>query len=148
MTRTKKHIARAAAALSATAALSLVVVGTASAGYLNGCNVPQSTLYAAADMAQGFGSAYCAGNVSQMEVEVDLYEYWITAPVGWHLEATTTAGPTSVGSGKTLKAPPATATCNTTQSRDWKVITTGYGDIGGTWYTDQDQVEENLDCRN
>lgn len=148
MTKTKKRITRVAAVLSATAASSLVATATASAGYLNGCNVPQSTLYAAAGLAQGFGSAYCAGNVSQMEVEVDLYEYWVNPPVGWHLEATTTAGPTSVGSGRTLKAPPATATCNSTLSRNWKVITTGYGDIGGTWYSDQNQVEETLDCRN
>jgi hypothetical protein len=82
-----------------------------------------------------------------MEVEVSLYEYWISDS-RWHFEATTTAGPVSVGTGRTLKAPPATKPCLTTEHRDWKVIATGYGDINGTWYTDQQSTQETLDCRN
>jgi hypothetical protein len=146
MRRTKVLLARGSAALVATAGVLLIASGAANASYLDGCQVPQVTLYAAAGLAQGFGSAYCASNVSSMEVEVDLYEYWISTS-SWHLEDASTAGPVSVGSGRNLIAPAATAGCNTTDQRDWKVIATGYGTINGVLWSDQKSTEETLDCR-
>lgn len=146
VTHVAKRVGRIGGPLVAVLSTMAMMTGVAHAGYLNGCTVPGANLYAAAGLAQGFGSVYCASNVSSMEVEVDLYELW-TSDGNWHLMNSTTAGPTSPGNGRTLNAPPATASCKDSSQRDWKVIVTGYGDIGGTWFTDQKQLPGTLDCR-
>jgi hypothetical protein len=119
----------------------------ASAGYLNGCTKPGVNLYASAGLAQGYGSMYCASNVKSMELEVDLYEHW-TSDNAWHLMAARTIGPTSPGGGKTIGTQsPATAPCKDSSQRQWKVIASGYADIGGTWFADQSSLQETLNCR-
>lgn len=125
-----------------------VTAAPASAGYLNGCTKPGVNMYLSAGQAQGFGSMYCASNVTSMELEVDLYELW-TSDNTWHLMAARTVGPTSPGSsGKTIRTQnPAAVACKDSSRRTWKTISSGYADIGGTWFADQSTFQEALDCR-
>jgi len=147
MTKMKQMALRVAGPLAMVLVGFGVMAAPASAGYLSGCTKPGVNLYAAADLAQGFGSMYCASNVSSMELEVNLWEDW-TSDGEWHDMATRTIGPTSPGKGKQIGTEsPATVPCKDSSKRNWKVVATGSADIGGVWWSDSSSLEEELSCR-